>query len=485
MQTIVIIGAGFSGTMVAVHLLGSPGPRRVVLIERGGRFGRGVAYGTACGAHLLNVPAGRMSALESDPDHFLRWAQERDAAAKGGSFLPRMLYGEYLAWTLDDAERSAAAASLERVTGKAIGVAEGSECAEVMLDGGRRMAADSVVLALGNFAPADPPTANPAFYSSPRYIRDPWAGGADRLSVIGPDEPVMLIGTGLTMVDIALELAGRGHRGVMHAVSRRGLLPQPHRSPAVPHHPAAPRDLDSWEPTALGMLRGLRREVEQARGRGVDWREVVTSIRHDTPRLWGKLPIAERRRFMLRLRAFWETHRHRAAPQAAAAVADMQKSGRLRIVAARPVSFRDDGGAVRATLLPRGCDREAVLTVGRVINCTGPDTNLTTLADPLIASLRERGAIVADDLGLGARTAPGGALLDARGVASKRVFLCGPLRKAELWENTAVPELRVETRALAQRLLQEVRSSGQGPLIATVSQPGFSPGPRSAAQGRF
>ncbi len=70
--TVAVIGAGFSGTIVAAHLLRASvhAPVRVLLIDRSGRVGRGVAYGTTSARHVLNVPAGRMSAFAGDEDDF-------------------------------------------------------------------------------------------------------------------------------------------------------------------------------------------------------------------------------------------------------------------------------------------------------------------------------------------------------------------------------------------------------------------------------
>lgn len=45
-------------------------------------------------------------------------------------------------------------------------------------------------------------------------------------------------------------------------------------------------------------------------------------------------------------------------------------------------------------------------------------------------------------------------LIAADGRAADGLYLVGPLRKGLLWENTAVPELRVEARRMAQTLAQ-------------------------------
>jgi uncharacterized NAD(P)/FAD-binding protein YdhS len=452
MRTIAIIGGGFTGTMVAVRLLraDSAGPLRIVLIDRSGRFGRGVAYGTTCSDHLLNVPAGRMSAFEEDPDSFLRWARGQDPAATGGSFLPRMAYGQYLESLLASSELEAAA-KVERISGEVVDAEFGSPGAKVSLRDGRSIPADTVVLALGNFPPSDPRGLTDQVLGSRHYFRDPWDGARRR--GIAADDPVVLIGTGLTMVDLALELAGSGHRGPIYAISRRGLLPRPHRSPAKPSHPTPPADLDHWPPTTRGMLRRLRKTIDEQAKSGVNWREVITSLRHETPRLWQRLNERERRRFLAAVRPFWEVHRHRAAPQAWETLVRLRDAGQLRVIAARISGGQYTTDSIRLRLIPRGTDEPMDLRARWVINCTGPDTDLLRNTDPLIANLRLRGMIRPDPLGLGLDATDNGAAIDAFGNPSGLLYLAGPLRKGQFWENTAVPELRIEVAKLADYLI--------------------------------
>ncbi|HKP09902.1 MAG TPA: FAD/NAD(P)-binding protein, partial [Gaiella sp.] len=231
-RTIAIVGAGFSGTTLAVQLLRAApsGLERLYLVERAeGRVG-GVAYRTASASHTLNVPVGRMSAFEDDPDDFLRFVRRREPALTGGSFVPRRLYGEYLAETLDDARRSSSL-PLVRVAGEVVTVEHVPDGVELGLADGRRLSADRVVLAIGNYPPSDPPVGDGSVFASIRYARDPWAGDALERD---PREDVLLVGTGLTMCDVALALRDSDQQGRIHAISRRGLLPQPHRLSAKP-----------------------------------------------------------------------------------------------------------------------------------------------------------------------------------------------------------------------------------------------------------
>ena len=449
MPTLAIVGAGFCGTMVATHVLRAPGGPfdRVVLVERNGREIGGVAYGTPSTSHTLNVPAGRMSAFEDDPDDFLRFVRASDPALTGGSFVPRRLYGEYLAETLAETRR-ASGVPLVRVAGEVTELEEHPAGVRLGLRDGRRLDAAHTVLAVGNYPPSDPPAEDGGLYRSLRYARDPWAPDAlegDR------HEPVLLLGSGLTMCDVALALRDADQAAPIVAISRRGLLPQPHRvSPKAPPHLDPPAGMDDWPATALGLLRGLRDEVRRAAADGVDWREVVTSIRHDTPALWRRLDDDERRRFLRHLRPYWETHRHRSSPETGFAVEAMVEAGALRLVTGRVLGYAESEGGVtvRYTTRTGAAERE----VGKVINCTGPDTDLARVRDPLVRSLRDAGRVRPDALGLGLATDEDGRLVDASGRPSERVSLAGPLRKGLLWEHTAVPELRVEAARLARRL---------------------------------
>ncbi len=450
-RVVAVVGAGFCGTMTAVHLLrlGEGSVGRVVLVERVSGGVGGVAYRTGSASHTLNVPAGRMSAFADDPDGFLRFVREREPSLTGGSFVPRRLYGAYLARTLADAIRESAV-PLTRVAGEVVDAEPGADRVRVQLADGRRFEADDVVLAIGNYPPSDPPGIAPEVAGSLAYARDPWADDAleaDR------DRPVLLVGTGLTACDVTLALRDADHLGQLVAVSRRGLLPQPHRvSAKPPPHLDRPATLDAWPGTALGFLRGLRREVDEAAARGVDWREVVTSVRDDTQTLWQRLDERERRRFLRHLRPYWETHRHRASPETMLAVESLIEHGALEVVAGSLLATRLVDGEVEATIARRGGGAAQVLRFGKVINCTGPDTDLSRVADPLVARLRERSAIRPDVLGLGLDSDEAGRAIEASGALSTWLSVLGPLRKGRLWENTAVPELRVEALALARRL---------------------------------
>lgn len=434
---IVIVGAGFCGAALAHHLARA-GAGELVLVDRRGEFGPGLAYRTADPLHFLNTPAGRMSAVADDPAHFVRWARARDPAVDGGSFLPRGLYGDYL-------RELVAATGATCLTGQVVAVRPRAGAVDVHLADGRTLPADRVVLAPGNPPPAFPPGLPPELRTDPRWHGDPWTS-----EVPAGDAAILVLGTGLTALDVAASLRGRGHRGPVHLLSRRGLLAHAHRSPGRPPSPTPP-PIDDWPATARATVRAIRRAVADARAAGVDWREVIADLRPVTQQLWRRWPPAERDRFVRHLRTFWEIHRHRAAPRTAADVAAMRAAGQLHVHAGRLTDLTLGPARLTATVRPRGGASPYRLEVDRIVNATGPATDPRRIGDPLLDDLIAHGLLTPDPLG--AAIADDGAALDAHGAPSSWLFVLGALRRPQLWETTAVLELAPQAEALARRLL--------------------------------
>lgn len=454
---IVIVGAGFSGTALAVQLLAhrqSENLRvRVTLINRHPELGRGVAYGTHSPSHTLNVPAGRMSLFPNRDTDFLDFARGVDPTIEGGDFVPRSLYGRYLATRLQEAA-TAHGGGFRSLTGEVTDVdVVSGERVTIRLSNGSQLEAERLVLATGNYPPADPPVADGGVFAGPRYIRDPWSTGAfDRVRL---DQPVLLIGTGLTMVDVALELKRCGMTGRMYSLSRRGLLPQAHRTqtdaPAVPA--SVGERLRQGPATIRNYLHVVRECVDELARNGTDWRDVVGALRPITPALWQAMAPRERSRFLRHLQPYWDTHRHRMAPSAATAVQAMVDEDQLTAAAGRLLRLEQiSGDRVRVVWRARGSAVNTELDVGTIINCTGPRTSLERIDDPLIRALLRQGWMTSDSLRLGVLTDDRGALMDEDGRASRLIFYTGPFLRAGAWECTAVPELRSAAARLADYL---------------------------------
>lgn len=456
-RTIVIVGAGFSGTLVAANLLASQhwAATQIVLIERAPQVARGTAYAERSYPYLLNVPAGRMSADANSPLDFLNFAQNHIPDATAEDFLPRALYGKYLEATLLDAEVSAAShVGFQGVRGDVCGIEPAERAGyRVELADGRRIEADDVVLALGNPGPADLPGTD---LLGNRYTSDPWATAV----TFTPGEKVLLVGTGLTMADVTLAAAAdTKEQIVVHAISRRGLIP-----PSQTQFSQNTCKSDSSSMlraasfSALTLLRSVRELADDTERQGGDWRETITYIRNIAPQLWQRLPAREKRRLLRHIRPYWEIHRHRLPSQTLARMNYLRRHEKLKIHAGRLLKFemvpagQTDGSAmttVRVTWRPRGSDEPRTMMVDRVINCTGPDYNIHRSRDPLLRSLMSQGLAVADPLNLGLMTGAYGALINAHGNAAPNLFYVGPMLRADHWEATAAQELRGHAERLA------------------------------------
>lgn len=463
--TIAIVGAGFSGSLLALHLLRRCPSARIVLIERNRQFGRGLAYATGNDSHLLNVPAGRMSAFHDRPGDFVHWLQGQEAGGRDGtpfdsaSFVPRRLFGAYVRHLLNGEFKGGEAERLELLRGEVIDIVE-TEVIDIVeagallltLDRERSVEAHFAVVALGNFPPEPPPVADPWIYGSPWYKGDPW--GCDTLAALDPEAPVLLIGTGLTMVDTTLSLLDSGHRGTVHALSRRGLLPRRH---AAQGETAAllPRALP---PSISALTRLVRQEIARERENGASWQAIIDALRPVTQELWLSLPPAERQRFLRHVRPWWDVHRHRLAPEIAQRVDALLRLGRLTVGAGRIAAYRRTPAGIEVDYRAASGGMRRLAGIGRIINCAGPACDFDRIRNPLVQRLLQRGQVRPDALKLGLDVSLQGALIARDGALSQRLYAVGPPTKGLFWEMTAVPDIRRQCELLATHLAQIVAS---------------------------
>ena len=426
-MTVAIVGAGLSGSLLAA-LLAVRG-RDAVLVERSGVFGLGLAYSTTNDSHRLNVRSGRMSALADDPGHFVRWLDQTGHwDADPNAFAPRRVYGLYVQDLLAEVEAGAPGQIL-RVIGNVVSVSQDS----MILADGREINADQVVLATGNPAPQ---TAG----VTAGVIADAWSPGA--LDGIGPDDDVVILGSGLTMIDVVLELEDRGWRGRAVAISRRGLLPRSHdvsQSHPSPRHPAD---------AALSQ----RMRAFRARADEIGWGVAMDELRSLNAELWAELDQVARARFLRHLRPWWDVHRHRIATDVARRIEALTQRGQLVVHAGRLETITPVGDGVEVLWRPRGLDRAEATPARALIDCTGPGVDPTRSTDALTRHLLATGQAGIDPLRLGLSVDRQGRLLNTAGHASERIHVLGPPSRAAVWEIVAVPDIRQQVQALASLL---------------------------------
>lgn len=443
---IAVIGAGFSGVMTALNILRRSPQAKVILFERRTPVGLGAAYATHNPGHRLNVRAGNMSAWPDQPGHFVAWLRGRNFALGPADFATRADYGRYLqSLVAEIAEGPEGAGRLVVTPDAVVGVEPGGDGWRLRCAMGNAITVHAVVLALGNPPPALPPGIDAAFAASDAYVADPWRWNAADL----PPGPVMLIGTGLTMVDVALSLNDAQHGRPMLALSRRGLAPLEHDGappltlPAPPANDLSPLQAFAW----------LRRTAAEH-----GWRTAIDATRPMTQALWRGWSAAQKQAFLRHARPFWEIHRHRLAPQVARRIAAMRATGQLTLAAGkiRGLTLEPDGFAL-CRWRGRGEQGGYVFRAASVINCTGPTGDILASTDPLIQDLVKRGLARPDPLRLGFDVDESGRVRDVSGQASPTLLAVGPATRGASWEITAVPDIRGQTVAVAETVLAALR----------------------------
>ncbi|ERF84714.1 FAD-dependent oxidoreductase [Bradyrhizobium viridifuturi] len=441
---VIIIGGGASGVLLAYQLLHQPIRRLcVTLIEQRPDIGRGIAYHTGNSDHLLNVRVANMSALPDQPDHFWRWLTSRELDVSlcpdPYCFVPRRIYGDYIASLLE--QQTSDPADVERlsiVRGICVDISEGHAGVTVTLADGQSLMGDTVVLATGHDM-----RASRAGYA------DPWAPPS--AAPIDADATVLLLGTGLTMVDYVLSLLRDGHRGPIIAMSRRGLLAKPHRRVDAQRIEEAEIPFGA---SISSLLRWLRLRIDRSVAEGGDWRSVIDGLRPYTQRLWHELPPPSKRRFVEHARAWWDVHRHRMAPEVEARVIQAIHAGQLDLMAAKVISVAPNDDGARVHYRRRGDTRIVSTQVGAVVDCTGIVKDPRATPNPAVRALFDRGLARVDPLCIGIETDRNCAIIGCDGAPSRTLFAVGPLTRAAFWEIIAIPDIRNQCAALAARLAE-------------------------------
>ncbi|MBI1304692.1 MAG: hypothetical protein GC172_13040 [Phycisphaera sp.] len=449
---VAIVGGGFSGLMSLVRLAQCAPKCQAVVLERRPLPGPGVAYGACDAEHLLNVPAARMGVFAERPTGFHEWLERNfPGRYRADEFVPRALFGRYLAEAVSQtlADTKACAAFVRDAV---VHIEPLGQRFELLLASGRTVLARGVILAPGLPPARAPWRAVDEGVTRSLVAQDPW----DRAAVKGlaPDGDAVLVGSGLTAIDLVMGLRRSGWKGRIVLVSRNGRLPLPH---AASHGAPVVYDPQELMRGVHAAFRAVRRAAKELARVGHDWRAAIDAVRPHAQAVWGAWPASERQAFLRRLRPFWEIHRHRAPAHLLEAIERERAAGTIEVVAGAIASLRMDAASTHAEVVVRTAHGSLrVIRASRVINCSGPAMSVSETLDPLLGSLLRMGFALADRLGLGLRTDREGRLIGADGTVQRRVRLVGALRRGELWESTAVPELRAQAAVAAESLAQEL-----------------------------
>ncbi|MGQ7862352.1 FAD/NAD(P)-binding protein [Pseudomonas sp. 32A] len=452
---VLIVGGGLSGTMLAVQLLRLPGKRQILVIEPRQELGRGEAYSAVELGHTLNGNAARMSVDPDNADDLTQWLTAY--IADGGwpesdqqhvpiseLFPPRGIFGLYAQQRLAEA-KALSASTVEHVRAEVVDLEVDEHSTLLTLSDGQQLRGTFAVLATGMFPAARTPQTESSGLNAAAV--DPW--DVQAMTQLDPQATVLIIGSGLTMVDAVVSLEQAGHRGPIEIFSRHGLLPHVRRQPPAwvdflgeDHSLRSPRQL----------LREVHRHCKLALEQGIDWQAPLDTVRAHIGRLWSQASEAEKRQFVRHIRPWWESHHHRSPPLSAELVARLHGEGRLRIRAASYKGLVPSEGDVTIRLRPRGEQAIVQVSGAALINSSGIEYDWRRVARPLPRQLLKRGLIQPGPLALGIAADVSGAVLDANGQVSPRLFAMGPPLRGMWWESTAVTDVAIQAKALAARL---------------------------------
>lgn len=463
MKKIGIIGGGFSGTMTAVHLIKkATHPVEIIVVNQRESFNKGIAFNPYSREHLLNVAASKMSAFNDQPDHFLDWLatkdcyRNRDRKIIANAFLPRYLYGEYMTDLWKEILASHQAQQLKiRVVNALVDVLDVDQNnLALTLDNGERLTVNACVIASGNHTPRNPTIENTAFYTHKNYFQTPWEGTC--VSDVAPNLPVCIIGNGLTMVDTVLGLQENQFNDAIYSISPNGFAILPHRHNGFLYTRLTEELTDTS--SLYDVVRLFNKHIKLIREFGLSPEPLVDSLRPHAQGLWLRMTAREKELFMARLRHLWGVARHRIPPHIHDKIQQLRIDNKLHIFAGKLINIVERGDNINVSFYNKKTRRNQDILVSRVINCTGPESDIMRSEKSFLKNCLTKGIICQDPLKLGINADPTTLqVIDHAGLKHPYLYTIGSNLRGMLWETTAVNEIRQQAEALAQTILTTLK----------------------------
>ncbi len=447
MKTIIIIGGGLSGILSAMQLLDIRKDILVKIINASHPIALGVAYSTNDPDHLLNVPAGKMSLFPNLPDHFTDWLISKNYRSNdlANEFIPRNVFGNYITEVFNSYKNNK---QLEIIDAEATDVEKQTNKYSVFLSNGKTIAGEKIILAFGNFLPSNPKSKSTSYFNTANYFQDPW--NPAYLKNIYKENSILLIGTGLTMVDCVLSILKTGFSGRIYVVSPRGYTPAPHGK--SDNYPDFYKELIGR--SLLEIFQTVRFHVKKAEKANISWRAVIDALRPHVQKIWIALNTKEKQQFISHIRHIWGIARHRLPVSTFNEIVKLKEKGQLEIIGGRITTIEEkkDNASISILLRKKSITRE--LIVSRIINCTGPQINYKELKNELVINLLRKKMILSDELNMGIKTEISGKIIQNSQDVSSDFYAIGNLLRGVLWETTALPEIRNQAALIAQQITE-------------------------------
>lgn len=452
--TCAIIGAGFSGTSLVANLIKQEkthlflSPLKILLIEKN-KFAQGIAYSTKSPSHILNIRAKQMGAFFDDQNHFVRWARKKDKHLSSNSYVPRMFYAEYLHEILLEAEKNQSKrCSIERLLGEIVSIHPSNNKFELNFKNNTKIQADFVVLATGNYLSPHPPVTDKRFINHPDYYRNPYQ------QIYPNNSDILIIGTGLSMVDQVLHLASVGYKGKIHALSRRGHLPLSWKKNKIPFRKLSQKKLAVFTSlhTTLKWFRFIRKKIKE---------EDFETILHVYGYLLKNIETFDRKEFKRCERHCSRYLRriiHQIPYESYSILQDLIANQKLLIHAGKLLKIDGSSHEFKVFFQPQYKRETEVLKVGKIINCMNLGISFTEIQDPLLNSLFNKGIIRPNSSNLILDTSDIYQIVNSAGKEIEGMFAIGAVNKTKLSTARSVPIIRKESYSLAEIILSKAFS---------------------------
>ena len=458
-KSISIIGGGFAGTLLARQLIERTNLFKIYLFNHTSELAKGVAYDCNQNTALLNVVASKMSAFPDDNEHFLNWClnhsnyKNASKSVVGSAFLPRKIYGEYLKSIWEETKTLANEKDCElEIVSEKVTTINKSENQFTLGTPNEKFQSNYCVLATGNEQPGIPKNIAESFLLGEYYFANPWKID---FSKINYSLPLLIIGNGLTMVDTVLSLRENNFHQKIISISPNGFNILPHRNFNL--------DFKSQLATIqtpislLELVHLFNQEIKILRTFGVSPEPIIDAFRPNVAKVWQQFSEEEKAKFMGRVRHIWGVARHRIPFVSYDKIMKEQINQQLEILAGKLVEIKQSSEGNKLTLWDKRLKKNKEFVVGSIINCTGPETKITATKNELLNQLFKDGIISQDSLNLGLRANTSSfRTINAENQENECLFAIGSLLKGELWESTAVNELKNQAKELAVLLTNEL-----------------------------
>lgn len=460
MKTICIIGGGFSGISSAIQLIKKTTNIQITIIDNKS-IAKGIAYNPYSNKHLLNVVTSKMSIFDDEPNDFLNWVlskepyKNEDREILSQSFLPRKLYGEYLTETWEEYINIAANKNIKLniFNDTAIDMDITDSIITIITKNNQKIISDYCILATGNDIPKNPNIKNNEFYSSKYYFKNPW----DINSVVNVynNLPILILGNGLTMVDTVLGLIEKGFKGEIYSISPNGFNILSHKHIGLKYTKL--NDELNTKLSLYELVKLINKHIKNVKKYGISAEPIIDALRPHIQEIWQNLSLCEKKSFISRLRHLWGVARHRLPQHTQEKIQSLRLNNKLHIISGKLINMEDFYSYVGVDYIDKKTNKFNKLKVSRVINCTGPNTIINDKPeDDFLKNCLIKGIIKQDELNLGI-------CADTKTLKVKtkndeihnNLFVIGTLLRGELWETTAVNELRKQSDIITNNIIKK------------------------------